>query len=120
MPIYQFRCPDSHEFEALVSVSKAVYKWCKHCNALTERIEIREPHSQYYKEKVCVQCMGNELVPPSVPSSGPKDEEVITRPCPECGKEAVHILCVEQRAGENAMNPLPSVAFRFNYTEPTN
>src|SRR5271170_5169332 len=103
-----FQCEKGHEFEKLMAPKKEFHKWCQHCDALTQWMEILDPHSQYFKEKVCSECLGSELIKPIL---SPKDhpyKEAFQTDCPECNGPALQVLKVEVRGststGPNHLN----------------
>jgi len=117
MPMYQFRCPNGHEFEKIVPARHKVMKWCKHCDALTEWIRINDPQSDLLNQRICSCCFGNDKIPPVSGERSPILEKDISLPCPECGSTAEHILKIEQRGshGPEATVADSSVRFHFNY-----
>lgn len=120
MPVFTFRCECGNEFDKIVKNEKELWKWCKHCDNLTKWIEIRDPHSIYYKEVVCGDCMGNQNIVPVPPADGPKVEQTVVAICPSCGKEAPHVLAIATY-GSTCTGPnmyCSSLGFRFNYQEP--
>lgn len=121
MPIFQFKCENGHEFEKLVWTPSGHFKWCKHCNALTEWVEIRERDSDLYREKVCTQCMGNDDITPMLSNSNPGIPDSVQTDCPECNAKAVRILRIEPRGSHSGGPNIAdsSVRFHFNYPEPT-
>jgi hypothetical protein len=121
MPMYQFRCPEGHEFEKIVNIAHEIHKWCKHCNRLTIWKVNLDPHTANYKEKLCSECLGTQYSAPVLPIKGPSVEEGAQEICPTCGKPAEHVLRIEKRGsrfgGPTVANS--SVRFHFNYAEPT-
>jgi hypothetical protein len=117
MPMYQFRCPNGHEFEKIVPARHKVVKWCKHCQALTEWIVNNEPHHPAYREKVCSCCLGNDVIPPEAAVRTPEVEKDVCLPCPECGETAEHVLRIEQRSHHPGIQTVAdsSVRFHFNW-----
>jgi ssDNA-binding Zn-finger/Zn-ribbon topoisomerase 1 len=120
MPMYQFRCPDGHEFEKIVPARHKIMKWCKHCNELTEWTKISEVHSQFYAQKVCSICLGSDTVPPMPGKHTLVVEEDVSLPCPECGHLAEHVLRIEKRGSHGPETTVAdsSVRFHFNWLSP--
>lgn len=117
MPMLQFKCSEGHEFEKIVPAKQELHKWCKHCDRLTIWREITDPHSELYRQKVCSDCLGNEHVAPMLPPPDVRPKEEFTAICPECGKNAEHVIRVELRGKDDIAHS--SIRFHFNYMCPT-
>lgn len=120
MPMFVFRCECGNQFEKIVVPKHQLSKWCKHCDALTNWEEIKDPHDIYYKELVCSVCLGNQHKPPVQNNAPPVPEARLSERCPVCGKDAEHVLAIDTY-GSTATGPnmyCSSLGFRFNYQEP--
>lgn len=118
MPIIQFECPEGHQFEKLMPQKNEIYRWCTHCNELTKWTVQSDPHAAYYKEKICGQCLGSTIVPPTLTITGPKAEEILTTDCISCAKLAVQIIQLRPVRTSKPGGPTiqdSSVRFHFNY-----
>jgi hypothetical protein len=117
MPMLQFKCLCGQEFEKIIKAKQAHYKWCKHCDRLTQWRIIDDSHHPAYKETVCQDCLGNGHMLPVLSPNGPVLEESITEPCPVCGQAAEHVLRIEARGHHGGTQTVgdSSVRFHFNY-----
>lgn len=118
MPIIQFQCTEGHEFEKLMPQKHEVHRWCTHCNELTKWTVQTDPHAAYYKEKICGQCLGSTIVPPTLTVTCSKIEEALTTACTTCGKEARQIIRLRPIRTSKPGGPTiqdSSVRFHFNY-----
>jgi len=118
MPNYHFRCPEGHEFDKLVNIKGGIYKWCKYCDKLTQRIEVSDPNEARYHQKVCIECLGNEHCAPVLASKSDAPKIPLKEPCPICGQLAEHVLAYKEysRPGGSTVAD-SSLRFHFNYSE---
>ena len=116
MPNVHFKCDNGHEFDKLIQAKHAIFKWCKHCNALTEWMQVLDPHHEHYKAKLCSRCLGNEHLPPMLSTEGDGHKEEVSTECPECGAVSRQHLAYHQyhRAGGDTVAD-SSLRFHFNY-----
>lgn len=124
MPMYQFQCPNGHEFEKIVQGVGAKYKWCKRCDKLTQWIKDNEHHSPNYRELVCKECLGavfsensspNTLLSSASVNSSDAGPEAI---CPICQLLAKQTLKIERRGKKDDIAH-SGVRFQFNYMCPS-
>lgn len=110
MPIYHFKCECGNEFERFINIEGGFYKWCRACENLTQWIVVEDKSSELCGEKVCVVCFMGAAPP----------EKTITQECPQCQKQADHILHYEthKRKGGSTVAD-SSLRFHFDYFEPT-
>jgi hypothetical protein len=113
MPMLQFKCQCGHEFEKIIKPRHEIHKWCIHCDRLTMWKEIDDPHSELYRQKVCMDCLGNQHVSPVLPTPRTKNETNFAEVCPVCGKLAEHVLRIETRGKQDIGHS--SIRFHFNY-----
>lgn len=121
MPIYHFVCPNNHEFEKLVRIPGETRKWCDHCQRITGVIAVEDPTSEYFKQKVCSECLGNQYVLPALSPTGPKVEVLVQETCPECQQIAVQQVKFQARKSNTGTPDIrdSSIRFHFNYPEPS-
>ncbi len=122
MPMYQFRCPNGHEFEKLVKTYHSLYKWCKYCDKLTVWEVNLDPSSDHYKEKLCSKCLGGShnlpmLSPDNTTSETAMQKSIDPQVCPTCGQQSEHIMRIEKRGSRAGGSTIAdsSVRFHFNY-----